>query len=95
MVAIPGETREDAFKTMWMLRSMRRAIPSVAFYAPYPGSALGHQLVAEGKSLMTSDRCHRFASDEKVQGVDYAFYRELLPGGYDADILAGTRASTA
>jgi radical SAM superfamily enzyme YgiQ (UPF0313 family) len=89
MLAIPGETREDAFKTMRMLRSMRRAIPSIAFYAPYPGSALGHQLIAEGKSLMTSDRYHRFASDEKVQGVDYAFYRELLRGQYDADISAG------
>ena len=74
---------------------MRRSIPSVAFYAPYPGSALGHQLIAEGKSLMTSDRYHRFASDEKVQGVDYAFYRELLRGRYDADIALGTGASTA
>jgi radical SAM superfamily enzyme YgiQ (UPF0313 family) len=92
MLAIPGETREDAFKTMRMLRSMRRAIRSVAFYAPYPGSALGHQLIAEGKSLMTSDRYHRFASDEKVQGVDYAFYRELLGGAYDAEIDAATRA---
>jgi len=89
MLAVPGETREDAFKTMRMLRSMRRSIPSVAFYAPYPGSALGHQLIAEGKSLMTSDRYHRFASDEKVRGVDYAFYRDLLRGGYDAEIVAG------
>lgn len=92
MLAIPGETREDAFKTMRMLRSMRRAIPSPAFYAPYPGSALGHQLIAEGKSLMTSDRYHRFASDEKVLGVDYAFYRELLGGAYDAEITAGMPA---
>ena len=88
MLGIPGETREDAFKTMRMLRSMRRAIPSIAFYAPYPGSALGHQLIAEGKSLMTSDRYHRFASDEKVRGVDYAFYRALLGGAYDAEIGA-------
>lgn len=88
MLAIPGETREDAFKTIRMLRSMRRAIPSIAFYAPYPGSALGHQLIAEGKSLMSSDRYHRFASDEKVQGIDYEFYRALLRGAYDAEIDA-------
>jgi anaerobic magnesium-protoporphyrin IX monomethyl ester cyclase len=89
MLAIPGETREDAFKTMRMLRSMRRTIPSIAFYAPYPGSALGHQLIAEGKSLMTSDRYHRFASDEKVRGIDYEFYRQLLRGGYDTEITTG------
>jgi radical SAM superfamily enzyme YgiQ (UPF0313 family) len=88
MLGIPGETREDAFKTMRMLRSMRRAIPSIGFYAPYPGTALGHQLIAEGKSLMMSDRYHRFAHDEKVQGVDYGFYRELLGGAYDAHIAA-------
>ena len=92
MLAIPGETREDAFKTMRMLRSMRRAIPSIAFYAPYPGSALGHQLIAEGKRLMTSDCYHRFSSDEKVQGVDYDFYRALLRGAYDAEITAGAPA---
>jgi radical SAM superfamily enzyme YgiQ (UPF0313 family) len=93
MLAIPGETREDAFKTMRMLRSMRRAIPSIAFYAPYPGSALGHQLIAEGKSLMTSDRYHRFSSDEKVRGVDYDFYRALLRGDHEADIATPTPAA--
>jgi anaerobic magnesium-protoporphyrin IX monomethyl ester cyclase len=89
MLAIPGETREDAFRTMRMLRTMRRAVWCIAFYAPYPGSVLGHQLIAEGKSLMTSDRYHRFASDEKVKGVDYDFYRELLRGRYEAEIAAG------
>jgi radical SAM superfamily enzyme YgiQ (UPF0313 family) len=86
MLAVPGETREDAFKTMRMLRSMRRAIPSVAFYAPYPGSALGHQLIAEGKSLMSNDHYHRYPGDEKVRGLDYEFYRELLRGEHDAEI---------
>jgi anaerobic magnesium-protoporphyrin IX monomethyl ester cyclase len=89
MLGIPGETREDAFKTLRMLRSMRRVIPSPSFYAPYPGSALGHQLIAEGKSLMTSDRYHRFASDEKVKGLDYDFYRALLQGAYGAEITGG------
>ena len=42
----------------------------------------------EGKSLMSSDRYHRFASHEKVQGVDDEFYRNLLRGACDAEITA-------
>jgi len=86
MLGIPGETREDAFETMRMLKVMRRTLPSIAFYAPYPGSALGYQLIAEGKSLMTKENYHRFPDDEKVRGIDYQFYRELLAGKYDDEI---------
>lgn len=89
MLGIPGETREDAFKTMRMLRSMRYVQPSIAFYAPYPGSALGYQLIAEGKSLMSKDNYHRFPDDEKVKGIDYQFYRDLLSGKYDDEINRG------
>jgi anaerobic magnesium-protoporphyrin IX monomethyl ester cyclase len=89
MLGIPGETHEDAFKTMRMLKSMRRVFPSISYYAPYPGSALGYQLIAEGKSKMSKDNYHRFPDDEKVIGVDYAFYRELLAGRYDEDINRG------
>ncbi len=89
MLGIPGETREDAFKTMRMVKYTKRILPSISFYAPYPGSALGHQLIAEGKSLMTKENYHRFPDDEKVKGVDYAFYRELLAGRYDADVNQG------
>lgn len=89
ILAIPGETREDAFKTMRMLRRMRRVKPSFAFYAPYPGSALGYQLIAEGKSLMSRDNYHRYPHDEKVKGIDYQFFRDLLAGKYDDEIAAG------
>lgn len=89
MLGIPGETHEDAFKTMRMLKTMRRVLPSIAFYAPYPGSALGYQLIAEGKSLMTKDNYHRFPDDEKVEGIDYQFYRKLLAGKYDDEINRG------
>lgn len=92
MLGIPGETREDAFKTMRMLKTMRRVLPSISFYAPYPGSALGHQLIAEGKSLMTKDNYHRFPDDEKVKGIDYQFYRDMLAGRFDNDINAGIDA---
>ena len=92
MLGIPGETHEDAFKTMRMLKQMKRVFPSIAFYAPYPGSALGNQLIAEGKSRMTKDNYHRFPDDEKVKGVDYQFYRDLMAGKYDEEINRGLNA---
>ncbi|MGH2536232.1 MAG: B12-binding domain-containing radical SAM protein [Candidatus Promineifilaceae bacterium] len=95
MLGIPGETREDAFKTMRMLKYTRRVMPSISFYAPYPGSALGNQLIAEGKSLMTKENYHRFPDDEKVKGVDYQFYRELLAGKYERDVNRGLRPAAA
>ena len=90
MLGIPGETREDAFETMRMVKYMRRSLPSISFYAPYPGSALGNQLIAEGKSLMTKENYHRFPDDEKVIGIDYPFYRDLLAGKYDDKIPGGS-----
>lgn len=89
MLGIPGETKEDAFKTMRMLKYMRRVYPSISFYAPYPGSALGYQLIAEDKSLMSKDNYHRFPDDEKVKDIDYAFYRDLLAGKYDNEVNRG------
>ncbi|MFN8596897.1 MAG: radical SAM protein [Anaerolineae bacterium] len=89
MLGIPGETREDAFKTMRMVKYTKRLMPSISFYAPYPGSALGHQLIAEGRSLMSKENYHRFPDDEKVKGIDYQFYRELLAGKYDAEVNHG------
>ncbi|MEN8098079.1 MAG: radical SAM protein, partial [Chloroflexota bacterium] len=78
MLGIPGEQREDAIETMRMVKSMDRVLPSFSFYAPYPGSALGYQIIAEGKSLMSKENYHRFPDDEKVKGIDYNFYRDLL-----------------
>ncbi len=89
MLGIPGETREDAFETMRMLKYTRRVLPSIAFYAPYPGSALGNQLIAEGKSLMTKEDYHRFPDDEKLKDIDYSFYRDLLAGRYDDQVNRG------
>ena len=74
---------------MRMLKHMKRVFPYIAFYAPYPGSALGNQLIAEGKSLMSQDIYQRFPDEEKVKGVDYQFYRDLLAGKYDAEINHG------
>ncbi len=93
MLGIPGETREDAFETIRMLKRMRWVMPSIAYYAPYPGSALGYQLIAEGKSLMSKENYHRYPNDEKVKGIDYQFYNELLAGTYDNEVNRGLNAS--
>lgn len=93
MLGIPGETQADAFDTIRMLRRMRWVMPSIAYYAPYPGSALGYQLIAEGKSLMSKDNYHRYPNDEKVKGIDYQFYNDLLAGKYDDQINRGLSAS--
>jgi radical SAM superfamily enzyme YgiQ (UPF0313 family) len=87
MLAIPGETPEDAFKTIRMLKRMKRARLAVAFYAPYPGSALGYQIIAEGKSLMRKHS--RGTGDERVKGIDYKFYRDLLRGAFDDEVKKG------
>jgi anaerobic magnesium-protoporphyrin IX monomethyl ester cyclase len=93
MLGIPGETRADAFDTIRMLKRMRWVMPSIAYYAPYPGSALGYQLIAEGRSLMSKDNYHRYPNDEKVKGIDYQFYNDLLAGKYDNQINRGLSAS--
>ncbi|HZS12831.1 MAG TPA: radical SAM protein [Nitrospirales bacterium] len=89
MIGIPGETREDVFRTMRMVKLMKRKIISLAYYAPYPGSALGNQLIAEGKSLMTQDNYHRYPGVEKVKGVDYRFLADVVAGAYDDEIERG------
>ena len=92
MLGIPGEKPEDAYETIRMLKRMKRVLPSISYYAPYPGSALGYQLIAEGKSLMSKENYHRFPNDEKLKGIDYKFYNRLLAGKYDAEVNRGLDA---
>ena len=88
ILATPGETREDAFNTVRMMNTMKHAIYPVASFAPYPGSALGNQLIAEGKSLMTTDNYHRFPGERKMIGIDYDFYDDLAAGKYNDEIFS-------
>jgi radical SAM superfamily enzyme YgiQ (UPF0313 family) len=86
MFAVPGETKEQSFETMRMLRSIKNPIPTIAYYAPFPGSALGYQLIAEGKSLMAHGDHQRYAGQPKVKGIDYDWYSRLLRGDFDAEV---------
>jgi len=76
------------------LKRMKRVLPSISYYAPYPGSLLGYQLNAEGKSLMSKENYHRYPNDEKVKGIDYQFYNDLMQGKYDAEINKGLSGVT-
>jgi hypothetical protein len=87
MYGIPGELPEDAFETQRMLRFMKRKWIAPAYYAPYAGAVLGHQLIAEGKSLM-GNRHLRYPGMENVKGVDYQFYADLHAGKYEAEIAS-------
>ncbi|MBI5030450.1 MAG: B12-binding domain-containing radical SAM protein [Chloroflexi bacterium] len=86
MLGIPGETHDDAYDTIRMLKRMKRVLPSISYYAPYPGSALGYQLIAEGKSRMSKENYHRYPDDEKLKGIDYGFYKKLLQGKFEREV---------
>jgi radical SAM superfamily enzyme YgiQ (UPF0313 family) len=74
----PGETPEDAHKTLDMINRIERVRPSVSYFAPYPGSILGYQLIAEGKSLMSESGYHRHPNRATLKGIDYQFYDQLM-----------------
>jgi hypothetical protein len=70
---------------------MKRQMVSIALYSPYPGSILGHQLIAEGKSLMSKEQHDRNPNSPKVKGIDYAFYNDLCAGKYNAEVAKVVR----
>jgi hypothetical protein len=85
MLGIPGETPEDAFQTIRMFHAMKDPILTLAYYSPFAGSALGNQLIAEGKALHPEEH-ERYAGQPKVKGVDYQFYADLQAGKYRREV---------
>lgn len=85
MLATPGEGPEDAFETVRMLGRIKRCLPSISWFTPYPGSTLGDKLIAEGRSLDTHKKYLRYPNEAKVAGVDYQFYVDLANGRYDRE----------
>ena len=59
MWGVPGEDLEDLYGTIRMVSLIRRPLLSYSHHAPYPGGALGYQLIAEGKSLLNVDQLNR------------------------------------
>ncbi len=76
MLAVPGETYQDALDTMNLAGKIKDGILNLNVYAPYPGTPLGDRIRAEGNAI---EACADFmARKPKVKGVDYEFYRKLL-----------------
>jgi hypothetical protein len=38
---------------------------------------------------MSKENYHRYPSDEKLKGIDYKFYNQLMAGKYDREINRG------
>lgn len=81
MFGIPGETPEDVFATHRMIRRMNNPMLAMATYAPFPGSLLGYQITAEGKSLLGKQH-FRFLGGRYMEGVDYDFLEEVRAGAH-------------
>ena len=85
MYGIPGETEEDVLETERMVRKMNNPMITPATYAPFPGSMLGYQITAEGKSFM-GDTHFRFQGGKYMKGIDYDFLRDVQNSAYDYEI---------
>lgn len=86
MMGTPGEEPEDAFATLRMMARMKRGIPSISLFTPYPGSTLGNRVIADGLSLDVHKGYHRFPNEAKMKGVDYEFYARLFRGEFDREV---------
>lgn len=89
ILGTPGEDREDVFDTLRMMSCIKRPHFSTATYAPYPGSVLGYQITAEGKSLIADNQHDRAPDNRFVKGIDYDFLDEVQAGKYTAEAVRG------
>jgi hypothetical protein len=85
MFGIPGETKEDVLATKRMIRRMVNPMLTPATYAPFPGSMLGYQITAEGKSHL-GDSHFRFLGGKYMEGIDYGLLADIEAGAYQFEI---------
>lgn len=79
MFGIPSETPEEMMDTARMIRRIRPARHSPAFFTPHPGSDLYSKCVEEGLSLITEHKQFaRNPTEEKIRGVDYDAARRAI-----------------
>jgi len=86
MLGIPGEEPEDAFATFRLMSKIKRMLPSISLYTPYPGNVLGDEMIRQGRSLDSHKRYDRFPDEAKLLGINYQFYQDLLNGHYDREV---------
>jgi radical SAM superfamily enzyme YgiQ (UPF0313 family)/GT2 family glycosyltransferase len=80
MIGLPWETKEDMQATALMADVIKAEMPSWAFFAPYPGSALGEECIANDLSLIDRTSYDRCPHGRKVQGVNYTYVNAVLAG---------------
>lgn len=77
MYGVPGETEEDVTATVEMQKRMKYTRISPSYFAAYPGSALGNQIIAEEKSLIDDGEYHHHADGAKIKNINYKIYRHV------------------
>jgi anaerobic magnesium-protoporphyrin IX monomethyl ester cyclase len=87
MWGVPGESMEDMYGTIRMVSLIKRPLLSYSHYAPYPGGALGYQLIAEGKSLLNTGQLDRNPNSNKTTCVDYDIVNKAMQGLFNHDAL--------
>jgi len=92
MWGVPGETREDLYDTIRMVSLIQRPLLSYSHYAPYPGGALGYQLIAEGRSLLNIDQLNRNPNSNKTTGVDYDMVNRAMRGEFNQEACVDLEA---
>ena len=80
MTALPWETKWDIQATHKMADEINAEMPSWAFFAPYPGCALGEECIERGWSLLNKETYDRCPSGKKVKHVDYDYVGKVRRG---------------
>lgn len=83
MWGVPGEDRDDILDTARMSKIIKRPLLSNSLFSPYPGGALGNQIIAEGQSLLNEANNNRDPNADKMVGIDYAFVKQAMTGKLD------------
>ena len=79
MLGVPTETREEALKTVEMIKKIAPYTPSPAFYTPLPGSNLFEYCEKNNLSLIKDHTEYkRNPTTPKIKGIDYDFLNKAL-----------------
>ncbi|MCX5785057.1 MAG: radical SAM protein [Elusimicrobia bacterium] len=87
MLGIPGETAGEVKETVRLIREIRPAYPSLAFFTPYPGTELGDYCAKNGLLLKKAGAFYNRSSsaEGKLKGIDYTFLKAAAERAQDYD----------
>ncbi|MDO9464618.1 MAG: radical SAM protein [bacterium] len=79
MMGIPTETKKEMMDTVRMIKKIKPAHCSPAYYTPHPGSDLYTYCIENNLSLIANhDSYRRNPGEAKIKGVDYKFLNQAL-----------------